>query len=304
MTAPCVQGRRSHAHGALATPLRGAALGVILGFTACSGPGSGDPVAVVSFEVNTTHAPVGSPLETTFTFSVLPDAVFDEDYRVFLHVLDDAGVLMWQDDHDPPRPTTQWEPGDTIVYTRTILVPEHPYLGDVDIHMGLYSEADGTRRPLDGEHMGLLAYRVGGLRLLPQAENIVLSYTSGWYPVEMVPSVGQGRWSDKVGTILFENPRTDSLLYLTMGGFERWNGEPRNLTISIGDRLVDRVDLIPGEDALHGIPLSASLLGDASEIELRLEVDRVFVPAEQAGSETADDRALGVLLLGAYVGPR
>lgn len=299
-----MHGQRSHLHRVLITPLRGAALGLLLGFTACSGSGSGEPVAVASFEVDTTHAPIGSLIEATFTFSVLPNAVFDEDYRVFLHVLNDAGELMWTDDHFPPRPTTQWEPGDTIEYTRTILVPVHPYLGDVDVNMGLYSAEDGTRRPLDGEHIGQLAYRVGGLRLLPPAENIELSYTSGWYPVEMDPSGGQSRWSDKVGAILFQNPRTDSLLYLSLGGFESWNDEPRTLTISVGGRLVDRVEIVPSEDVLHRIPLSASLLGDASEIELRLEVDRVFVPAEQPDSKTADDRALGVLVLGAYVEPK
>ena len=296
--------RRSRVHKVLSTLLRGAALSLLLGFTTCSGSSPGEPLAVASFEVDTTHAPVGSVIEATFTFFVLPNAVFDEDYRVFLHGVDAAGELIWTDDHYPPTPTTQWEPGDTIEYTRPILVPVHPYLGNVDVNMGLYSEEDGSRRPLDGEHIGQLAYRVGGLRLLPVAENIELSYTSGWHVAEMGSSDGQRRWSDKVGTILFENPRTDSLLYLSLGGFEGWNGESRTLAISIGDRLADRVEIAPSEDVLHRIPLSASLLGNAGEIELRLEVDRVFVPAEQPGSDSTDDRALGVLVLGAYVDPQ
>lgn len=290
-------------HGVSTALVRGAALGVLLGFTACSWLGSGEPVAVASLDLDSTHAPVGSLIEATLTFSVLPNAVFVENYRVFLHVLDDGGELMWTDDHYPPTPTTQWEPGDTIGYTRTILVPLQPYLGDVDINMGLYSAEDGKRLPLDGGHVGQLAYRVGELRLLPATENIELSYTSGWYPVETGPS-GQSRWSDKVGVIRFENPRTDSLLYLTLAGFDGWSGEPRTLTISIGDRLVDRVEIVPSEDVLHRLPLSASILGEASEIELRLEVDRVFVPAEQPDSKTADDRALGAHVLAAYVDPQ
>ena len=284
--------------------LRGAALSMLLGFTACSGSGSAEPVATVAFEVDTTHVPVGSLIEATFTFSVLPNAVFDQDYRVFLHVLDDDGELIWTDDHDPPRPTTLWEPGDRIGYTRTILVPLHPYLGDADVTLGLYSADDGTRRPLDGEHVGQLAYRVTGLRLLPSVENIELSYASGWHPVEVDPSGAQSRWTGKVAVILFENPRTDSLLYLSVDGFETWNGEPRILTLSIGDRVVDRIDLVPSDDAFYRIPLDLSLLGNASQIALRLEVDHVFVPTEQSGSRSADDRALGVRLLAAYVEPR
>ena len=292
-------------YGVLIAPLLGAALGLLLGFTACSVSGSGEPVAVVSFEIDTTHAPIGSPIEATFTFSVLPNAVFNEDYLVFLHVLNEDRELLWTDDHYPPRSTTQWKPGDTIEYTRTIMVPLSPYFGDVDVNMGLYSAEDGTRRPLDGEHIGQLAYRVGQMRLLPPAENVQLSYTSGWHPVGMMyPSGGQSRWSDKVGVILFENPRTDSLLYLSLGGFEGWNGEPRTLTISIDDRLVDHVKIVTSEDVLHKIPLSASLLGDTSEVELQLEVDRVFVPAEQPNSENVDDRTLGVRVLSAYIDPQ
>jgi len=284
---------------ALIALLRGAPLGVLLACAACAGS-PGEPVAAVSFEVDTTQAPVGGVIEATFTFSVLPNAVFDEDYRVFVHVLSDAGELLWTDDHCPPRPTTQWEPGDKVAYTRAILVPEHPYLGDVDVHIGLYSADDGTRRPLMGEHVGLLAYRVGGLRLLPSAENIALTYASGWHPAEMDSSGRRWRWSGKVGTIRFENPSRDSLLYLSVGGVENRNGAPRVLTISVGDRVVDRVELV-SDEMFHRIPLSASLLGDVGEIELRLEVDHVFVPAEQPASDSADDRALGVQLLAAHV---
>ena len=113
------------------------------------------------------------------TFSVLPSAVFDEDYRVLLHFLSDDGELMWAADHYPPRPTTEWKPGGTIEYTRTILVPLCPYLGEADVHVGLYSREDGTRLPLDGDHVGQLAYRVGELSLLPPAETTRISYRSG-----------------------------------------------------------------------------------------------------------------------------
>ena len=296
--------RRSHLDGVLITPLHGAALGLLLGFVACSGSGSEEPVAVASFKIDTTHVPVGSSIETTFTFSVLPNAVFNEDYLVFLHVLNDDGELMWTLDHYPPRPTTQWEPGDTIEYTRTMLVPFYPYLGDVDVNMGLYSAEDGKRLPLDGEHVGQWAYRVGEFRLLPLAENIEISYSSGWHVLEEDSGSSLWRWSEKIGVLLFDNPRRDSLLYLSLGGFEGWNGEPRTLTISIGDRFVDRVEIVPSEDVLHKIPLDVSLLGDTGEIELRLEVDRVFVPTEQPASDNADIRALGVRVLGVYVDPQ
>ena len=292
--------RRPRVHRLVNPPRRGAALGVLLVAVACSGPGSIEPVAVPSFEVNTTHVPIGSPFEITLTFSVLPNAVFDEDYRVFLHFRNDAGELMWTADHYPPRPTTEWKPGSTIEYTRTILVPLSPYLGDADVYIGLYSMQDGTRLPLDGEHVGQLAYRVGKIRLLPQAENIRLSYTSGWHLLEYDSAGVQWRWSEQVGVILFNNPRRDLRLYLSLEGEAAWDDEPRTLRVSVGDRLADRFEIVSGS-VVREIPLGASILGDTNEVELRLEVDRTFVPAELPHSDNPDTRTLGVRVRGAYL---
>ena len=289
--------------GILNAALRGAALALLVGSVACCAADSEEPVAIPSFEIDATHVPSGSPIEIALTFSVLPNAVFDEDHHVFLHVLNDDAELIWAADHPPPTPTTAWKPGDTIEYTRTILVPLYPYFGDVDVNMGLYSTEDGTRRPLNGEHVGQRAYRVGKFRLQPPVENIKLSYSSGWNLPEEDPTGLWWRWSEKVGVILFDNPRTDSLLYLSLRGFEGLTGEPRTLTVSVGDEVADSFEIVPS-DVFKKIPLSASLLGDSSEIELRLEVDRVFIPAEQPGSTNADARTLGVRVLEAFVDPQ
>ena len=56
---------------------------------------------------------------------------------MFVHVVDTDDELMWTDDHNPPTPTTQWKPGQTIEYTRTVFVPVFPYVGDATIQLGL-----------------------------------------------------------------------------------------------------------------------------------------------------------------------
>src|SRR5690242_17957535 len=81
------------------------------------------PVATPSVTLNHDRAPLGSPLDITYKFVVAPDAKFDEDYRVMVHVVDTDEEMIWNDDHNPPTPTKQWKPGDTIEYTRTIFVP-------------------------------------------------------------------------------------------------------------------------------------------------------------------------------------
>src|SRR3954469_12082997 len=86
-----------------------------LSLAACSRkPAATPPVAKASVVLNHQAAPLGSPLEITYKFVVASTAKFDEDYRVMLHVVDADDELMWTDDHDPPTPTTQWKPGQTV----------------------------------------------------------------------------------------------------------------------------------------------------------------------------------------------
>ena len=159
---------------------------------------------------------------------------------------------------------------------------------------------DGTRLPLDGDHVGQLAYRVGALSLLPPADNTRLLYKSGWHLIEHDSTCVRWRWSEKLGVIVFENPQRDSLLYLNLDNGDARDDEPRTLTVSVGDRLADSFALVPG-NVVREIPLSAALLGSTNEVELRLEVDRAFVPAELPDSDNPDTRTLGVRVLGAYL---
>ena len=272
-------------------------LSLLLASIACSGP---EPVAVPTFTVEPTRAPLGHPVKATLTFSVLPNATFDEDYRVFLHFLSEDDDLLWAADHDPPTPATEWTPASVIEYTRTILVPLCPYLGDANVKMGLYSVTGGTRLALEGDDDGRLAYRVGTLTLLPPAGNIRFSYRSGWHLLEHDSTCVQWRWSEKVGVIVFDNPRRDSLLHLNLDCMEPVADEPRTLTVSVGDHIVDRFEIESG-NVVREIPLDASLLGNTAEVELRLEVDRTFVPAEAPNSDNPDTRVLGVRVIGAYL---
>ena len=78
-----------------------------------------------------------------------------------VHVVDSDDEMMWTDDHNPPMPTSQWKPGQTIEYTHTIFIPVYPYVGEASIQLGLYSIANQKRLPLAGDDAGQRAYRVG-----------------------------------------------------------------------------------------------------------------------------------------------
>jgi hypothetical protein len=264
------------------------------------------PVATPSLTLNHERAPAGSPLELTYRFEVAEGATFDQDYRVMLHVVDVDGERMWGDDHDPPVPTTSWEPGATIQYTRTIFVPIFPYVGEATINVGLYSTRDQTRLPLAGENVGQLAYRVGRLQLLPQTDNLVTVFKDGWYPTEGAPDnvAVEWQWSRGEATLAFRNPKKDAILYLELdspGG--EYNGA-QQVSVSAGSRGVDEFTLAPGDHQLRKIALPAAALAEAEMAELTIRVDKPFVPASIPESDNKDSRELGVRVFHAFVDAR
>ena len=95
------------------------------------------PVATPNVTFARDRVAIGSPVKVTYQFEVAANAKFDGDYWVFVHVLNPQGEQMWNDDHLPPTPTSQWKPGQTVEYTRTIFVPNYPYIGEAAVRLGL-----------------------------------------------------------------------------------------------------------------------------------------------------------------------
>src|SRR5688500_10872280 len=138
------------------------------------------PVATPTLTCARPRVAIGSPVDVTYRFQVAPDAKFDGDYWVFVHVLDSQGELMWTDDHAPSIPTSRWTPGQTVQYSRTIFAPNYPYIGEAAVRIGLYSPQTGKRLALAATDVARREYAVAKLELLPQSENVYLIYKDGW----------------------------------------------------------------------------------------------------------------------------
>src|SRR5918994_276909 len=159
--------------GKRACVLTGVALVTVLG--ACSGGKDTDPpVATSTLTLNHDRVPIGSPLKLTYSFQVADNATFDGDYWVFVHVLDPEGERLWTDDHLPATPTSQWKPGQKIEYTRTVFVPNYPYIGEANVRLGLYKPDANKRLALKASEVSRREYVVKKFQLLPQSENIFL----------------------------------------------------------------------------------------------------------------------------------
>ena len=264
------------------------------------------PVATPSVTVNHEQAPAGSPLEITYKFVVAKDARFTEDYRVFVHVMDVDEETLWFDDHMPPTPTSQWQPGQTIEYTRLVFVPIVPYVGDATIQLGLHSLKDQHRLPLDAEDLGQRAYRVGHLQLLPQTDNLFTVFKEGWHPGEVAANEPQveWQWTKKQATLAFKNPKKDAVLFLDLDSAQKDMHGPQQVRIMIGGQVVDEFTLIPEERVLKRIKLPGNLLGDGDLAELQILVDKTFIPAVVTQGKSKDPRELGVRVFHAFVDPR
>ena len=278
---------------------------LVLFVVGCAAPGV--PVATVAVGLSRATVPQGGPLEASFRFTTSPQLeAIEDDYQVLVHFLDDENVMMWSDDHAPPVPTSTWRPDQTISYTRRVMVPMYPYIGEAVVAVGLYSPETGERLTLAGEDLGERAYQGALLTLTPQADSSHLYYGDGWHQTEISPDARERwRWTSDRVSLSFRNPNSDALLYLNLVGrpslFEE--GEQR-VDVRVGENVVHQILIASAEPQFEVVELQADQLGEQETVQLDLHVAPTFIPAELPGGTSDDVRRLGVRVLYAFIEPR
>jgi hypothetical protein len=269
--------------------------------------GSDTSPAVASIEValSKPKAPLGSPIEVTYRIRVANDAPSFGTETVFVHFVDADEELMWTDDHEPPIPTNQWKPGQTVEYTRTIFVPIYPYVGRAKVFAGLYDTSTKDRLKLSQPDRGDRSYQVAELELLPQTENVFLIFKDGWHPAEVAannPAI-EWQWTKREATLAFRNPKRDSTLFLQLDNPGHAPGAATQVEIRIGDQVIATEPVVPTNAPVRKIPLTAAQLGTGDMVEVRLIANSTFVPTLEPGAKSNDTRELGVRVFHAFVQP-
>jgi hypothetical protein len=259
------------------------------------------PVATPTVTFSKDKAAIGSPLKVTYKFEVLPNATFDADYVVFVHVLDPDGEKLWQDDHPPSVPTSQWKPGQVIEYSRMVFVPNYPYIGESVVRIGLYNPATGKRLSLNATEASRQEYIGGKLQLLPQTENVFLIFKDGWHPQEVDPNnpAAEWQWMKKVGTISFRNPKRDATFYLEIDARVDLFNPPQQVTVKLGGQPLGTFAADSKDRILKTFPITAAQFGSGDMAEIIIEVDRAFTPG--GGGDT---RELGIRVFHAFIEPK
>ena len=268
----------------------------------CSRERAADPpVATPALTLGKDRAAIGSPLRMTYRFEPLPNAAIDGDYVVFVHVLDPSGEKLWQDDHQPPVPTSQWKPGQPVEYTRTVFVPNYPYVGEAVVRLGLYNPANGKRLTLNGSEAARQEYAVQTFTLLPQSENIFLIYREGWHPQEIDPNdpTSEWQWTKQNATIAFRNPKRDSTFYLEYDARVDLFTPPQQVTLTVGGQPLAAFPAEARTRTLKVFPIAASQFGGGEMAEIGISVDRTFKPG--SGGDT---RELGIRRFNAFIEPK
>lgn len=280
-------------------------LALVCGAACAPNADTAAPVATPAVTLARPDAVVGGPIEMTYRWAVAQDApAFPADGWVFVHFLDADGELLWTDDHEPPAGMAGWKPGTAVEYTRTTFAPKLPYVGELQIEAGLFSRGTGQRLPLQAVAKGQRSYDVGRLNLRLPGEALLVVFKEGWHATEQAEgSAPEWQWSRGSATLAFRNPKRDAVLYLDVdraGGFP----EKQAVSVRLGDVVVDTFLLGAGEGLLRKVPLTVAQLGSGDASEVRLSVDRTFIPAELPGSGSTDARELGVRVFRAFVEPR
>ena len=281
--------------------LRTAVCALLVTAAACGGETDSEPpVATPSMTLSKDKAAIGSPLRITYKFDVAPGTKIDGDYQVFVHVIEPDGERLWQDDHAPQVPTSKWTPGQTVEYTRTVFVPNYPYIGDANIRMGLYEPSSGRRLALNAQEVGRREYLVGKLNLLPQSENIFLIYKEGWHPSEVDPSnaTSEWQWTKGTATISFRNPKRDATLYLDSDARPDLFNPPQQVVVKLSGQTIATFAADTKDRVLRTFPITAAQFGAGDMSEVVIEVDRTFAPGG------GDTRELGIRVFHAFIEPR
>jgi hypothetical protein len=133
------------------------------------------PQPVAMFQAVEAEAPQLLILETqitppaeitsTLTFTLTWQAIVpvNEDYTVFVHLLDDAGTKLAQQDTRPcggACPTHTWQPGEIVADRHSLLLPADAAAGPYRLAVGLYRLESGERAAVVGRDDGTVVLHV------------------------------------------------------------------------------------------------------------------------------------------------
>lgn len=275
----------------------------LLVLAACAGDAEQPRLAVEPVVELPDSVALGQPLHIGYTWETGDDfAAPAHDYKVFAHFRNPEGRNVFQDDHYPPTPTSQWG-ADDPGYSRWIYPPELYEFEYLDMFVGLYDPDDGK-----------VALRVGdGFEDTPRVKRVHIRaedlsglpvFGDGWYPEEVVGDGPYERWhwTQERAEVMFVNPRGPAILHLRAHSPVEEVGGTQQIEIHIGEGFTYSIVNSDPEPLLDRTEIPAEAFGQEDWVPVTISVDPAFDPT-QADPDSTDTRTLGLQVFTLYLSP-
>ncbi len=266
-------------------------LGVVLLTPACSKK-KGKATIPLSLELSFDPPELkdASIVKMVYKWKPGPNFSLKGDYWVFVHFTDEKKNMYFQDDHKPPVPVSQWKPGQTITYERTVVLPE--FFDIIDREYFKVKVTIGVWNPSTKESYDVFVKQYA-IKINPMAEEIpFVNYKDGWYEEESNPEGTQiWRWASKTAICEVENPHKKVKIFIK-GSYNSKATPDQKVRIYVNDHLLDE---ITEPEFTKVYEVSPELLGEGDVFIIKLESDKEFVPA-QVFKGSKDTRSLAVLV--------
>jgi len=258
------------------------------------------PLVTPAVTVTSTSLDPGRLARVEYRFSVAADAPpFGENLIVFVHGVDAAGKMIWNDDHAPVTPTTRWKPGDVIEYSREMLMPSRLPPGPAFLNIGLYSPSSGERVPMAAPTEGGRTYRVADLQIRSSTPAAPV-FVDGWNTKEQEQRETEWRWTKGTANLDLPNPGKDATLVLLVDQPAAGLPWTQEVTVRVGTELVEQFRVAAGRREIRRFMIPAAALGTGQLTRITLAVNRPFVPLNVPALQSSDSRELGIRLFAVY----
>jgi hypothetical protein len=273
-------------------------------------------IAVIFFQCTKKNQVLGITLDVTFSEEELSDDLItdvqykwktdssfvkiEQDMQVYVHFWH-KNNLLFQDDHIPEVPISEWDADQEYVYSRRVYIPEFidefdpEFKGEETLRLSVgisspYDRTDETQQEIFEKKLKVLP---------PPLDTPEKIFEDGWYDLEINSDafLGQWRWTAKEARCIIDNPKRDALLVIK-GGVNLDALEDQKVIVKINDRILD--EFIPDESYFEkSYNIKKEMVGEGEQFFLTIATDKVFVPADMIPN-SKDKRELGLQISFVY----
>jgi hypothetical protein len=262
----------------------------------------------IDFQLKLTPASITDSLylKMDYEFKTAKDfKKLNGDYSVFVHFWRvNSKEMLLQDDHLPLKKTSEWSQNEQVKYSRVLYIPQ--FLNEFDVDFEGYEEVKltiGLYNPKStGKEKPILLFEKK-INIQPASINAPeIVYDEGWNGLETDanakdPFLRSWRWTMAKSVCFIENPKKECTLIIK-GAVNKTALQDQKIIFKINDSLLE--EFIPAEALFsREYTISPEQMGVGDEFSLKIETDKVFVPAKVLPGSN-DSRELGMQIFFIY----